>query len=86
MATADVSLSLRASDGDDAKVVVHDSHVPSEPIASIRLLSGTTVHASIQTAYDAIPPDLSAALRRLADRVDEEYAAWQAQQGSGTDA
>jgi hypothetical protein len=87
MASADAHISLRASDGDDAKVRVHDSHIPGQPIASIQFLGSSIVHASIMTAYDATPADLSAALRRLADRVDEAHAAWvAARQGSGTDA
>lgn len=87
MASADAHLSLTASDGDDADVVVHDSHIADQPIARIRFLGSTTGNASITTAFDAGSADLSAVLRRLADRVDEAHAAWLAeQQGSGTDA
>jgi hypothetical protein len=82
MATADVSISICRSDADQADVVVH-GRSDNEPIASIRLLTCPDVHATVLTAFDATPADLSAALRRLADRVDAADNDWRTQQGEG---
>lgn len=62
---------LAVEDGDPIVTMSHE-----RPVARITIAQGTFVF----TAGDARPGDLSAYLRRVADKLDLEYGRWDTRQ------